>query len=208
MRRQRRVAERRIILTLPVKTQTRPSLVSTSATSNGDFTFSLDLGDRKHHAGVLNAVGELVHAGSLLNTRPRQPNRWRMISAPSPAPPRPKQSDACSRRAAGYTAARWAQVECRSPILKPSTYKHDHRPCRLPCYCFALVSAFHHPPLSGGDGRAATADYLGRLWCRCVGHHGWSSNRPQMISADMSPVRRKRHDPPKRLERVPPPFPA
>lgn len=55
-----------------MKTQTKSAVVPTSAApvpARG-FTLGLDLGDRKHHVCVLNAAGEIVHEGSLLNSRP------------------------------------------------------------------------------------------------------------------------------------------
>jgi transposase len=70
MRRQRRVAQRRIILTLPMKTQKNPTLVSTTAVVSNGFILGLDLGDRKHQVCVLNQAGDIVHEGALLNTRP------------------------------------------------------------------------------------------------------------------------------------------
>jgi transposase len=55
-------------------TQTTPSVVSTSPTpaaivSRG-FTIGLDLGDRRHQVCVLDSGGQIVHEGTLRNTRP------------------------------------------------------------------------------------------------------------------------------------------
>ena len=55
-----------------MKTQTTPAVVSPSSApvpARGCI-LGLDLGDRKHHVCVLNAQGEILHEGSLLNTRP------------------------------------------------------------------------------------------------------------------------------------------
>src|ERR1041385_1902690 len=57
-----------------MKNKTAPSVVSLSPTPArmvaGGFTLGLDLGDRQHHVCVLDAAGQIVREGSLLNTRP------------------------------------------------------------------------------------------------------------------------------------------
>lgn len=55
-----------------MKNKTTPSVVPTAAAPvpPSGFTLGLDLGDRKHHVCVLNAQGEILHEGSLPNTRP------------------------------------------------------------------------------------------------------------------------------------------
>src|SRR6202142_654428 len=55
-----------------MKTKTTPSVVPTSpaTVTPGGFTLGLDLGDRSHHVCVMDATGQIVREGSLLNTRP------------------------------------------------------------------------------------------------------------------------------------------
>jgi transposase len=57
-----------------MKTNTTPSVVSNSLTPAtvipGGFTLGLDLGDRQHHVCVLDAAGQIVREGALVNTRP------------------------------------------------------------------------------------------------------------------------------------------
>jgi transposase len=51
--------------------QTTPSVVSTPAApvTAGGFTIGLDLGDRSHYVVVLDAAGEILHEGAMLNDR-------------------------------------------------------------------------------------------------------------------------------------------
>jgi len=57
-----------------MKTKTKtPSVVPTSTRATimpGGFTLGLDLGDRAHYVCVLDVTGEIIHEGSLPNTRP------------------------------------------------------------------------------------------------------------------------------------------
>ncbi len=57
-----------------MKNNTTPSVVSTSPTPVPvvpcGFTLGLDLGDRGHHVCVLDATGQIVREGALVNTRP------------------------------------------------------------------------------------------------------------------------------------------
>jgi len=55
-----------------MKTKTTPSVVPTSpaTVTPGGFTLGLDLGDRSHHVCAMDATGQIVREGSLLNTRP------------------------------------------------------------------------------------------------------------------------------------------
>ena len=59
---------------LPMKTNTPPAVVATApkpaAVVARGFTLGLDLGDRRHHVCVLDAAGQRVHEGALLDTRP------------------------------------------------------------------------------------------------------------------------------------------
>ena len=51
---------------------TTPSVVSTpppAPVAAGGFTIGLDLGDRSHYACVLDATGEILHEGPMLNDR-------------------------------------------------------------------------------------------------------------------------------------------
>ena len=51
---------------------TTPSIVSTlppAPVTAGGFTIGLDLGDRSHYVCVLDAAGEIIHEGPLLNNR-------------------------------------------------------------------------------------------------------------------------------------------
>lgn len=62
---------RLVINSLPMKTKTTPSVVSTSpAPTLRGFTLGLDLGDRSHHVCVLDAAGQIIHEAALPNTRP------------------------------------------------------------------------------------------------------------------------------------------
>jgi hypothetical protein len=52
------------------QTKTNPSVVLTSpAAVVSGFTIGLDLGDRSHYVCVLDAAGEIIHEGPLLNER-------------------------------------------------------------------------------------------------------------------------------------------
>src|ERR1035437_3173822 len=54
------------------QTKTTPSVVSTptpAPASPGGFTIGLDLGDRSHYVCVLEAAGQILHEGPLLNDR-------------------------------------------------------------------------------------------------------------------------------------------
>jgi len=55
-----------------MKTKTTPFVVPTSpaTVTPGGFTLGLDLGDRSHHVCAMDATGQIVREGSLLNTRP------------------------------------------------------------------------------------------------------------------------------------------
>lgn len=62
-----------------MKTSSAPSVPVVSSTAAvptplaracGPFTLGLDLGDRRHHVCALDASGQVVHEGSLPNTRP------------------------------------------------------------------------------------------------------------------------------------------
>jgi len=56
-----------------MKTNTTVSVVLTNPPASvvpGGFTLGLDLGDRSHHVCVLDAAGQIVREGALLNTRP------------------------------------------------------------------------------------------------------------------------------------------
>ena len=65
------------LYSLPMKKQTNkltitPSVVSTPTpvpVTAGGFTLGLDLGDRSHYVCVLDAAGEIMHEGPLLNDR-------------------------------------------------------------------------------------------------------------------------------------------
>lgn len=58
---------------LPMKTKNTPSVVLTptppSPVAPGGFTLGLDLGDRSHYVCVLDAAGQILHEGPLLNNR-------------------------------------------------------------------------------------------------------------------------------------------
>ena len=74
MRRQRPVVKDGLY-SLPMKTKNKtnrtPSVVSTSTApvTAGGFTLGLDLGDRSHYVCVLDATGQILHEGPLLNER-------------------------------------------------------------------------------------------------------------------------------------------
>src|ERR1035437_9255758 len=54
------------------QTKTTPSVVSTptpAPASPGGFTIGLDLGDRSHYVCVLEAAGQILHEGPLVNDR-------------------------------------------------------------------------------------------------------------------------------------------
>jgi len=53
------------------KTNLTPSVVSTSTAPvhAGGFTIGLDLGDRSHYVCVLDAQGQIIHEGPMLNER-------------------------------------------------------------------------------------------------------------------------------------------
>jgi len=54
------------------KQTTPPSVVSTltpDPVAVGGFTIGLDLGDRSHYVCVLDAAGEILHEGPMLNDR-------------------------------------------------------------------------------------------------------------------------------------------
>jgi hypothetical protein len=56
-----------------MQTNTTVSIVLTNPPASvvtGGFTLGLDLGDRSHHVCVLDAAGQIVREGALLNTRP------------------------------------------------------------------------------------------------------------------------------------------
>jgi len=71
MRRQRPIVKGGLN-SLPMKKQTKtnPSVVltSTAAVVSG-FTIGLDLGDRSHYVCVLDATGQIIHEGPMLNDR-------------------------------------------------------------------------------------------------------------------------------------------
>ena len=59
---------------MKTKTKTTPSVVLTSTltpspVAPGGFTLGLDLGDRSHYVCVLDATGQILHEGPLLNNR-------------------------------------------------------------------------------------------------------------------------------------------
>ena len=56
---------------MKTKTKNPPSVVSTppAAAPPAGFTIGLDLGDRSHYACVLDALGQILHEGALLNDR-------------------------------------------------------------------------------------------------------------------------------------------
>ena len=57
---------------MKTKTKNTPSVVHTpppSPVAPGGFTLGLDLGDRSHYVCVLDAAGQILHEGPLLNHR-------------------------------------------------------------------------------------------------------------------------------------------
>ena len=58
--------------TKQTQTKTTPSVVPTltpAPAAAGGFTLGLDLGDRSHYVCVLDAAGQIIHEGTLLNDR-------------------------------------------------------------------------------------------------------------------------------------------
>ena len=51
------------------QTKTTPAVVLTAPVIAGGFTLGLDLGDRSHYVCVLDATGQILHEGPLLNDR-------------------------------------------------------------------------------------------------------------------------------------------